>query len=129
MPDLAIEYRQISQLPTCIGNERIRISHDGRVWHSRNSMECEAGELWSDAWHSVGQLDAAALTRLRRQILDSGLLELVPQSVAATAEGGTREEMDVAIDDREYHFVVQNTEQPPFREIVSLLWGVMFSFG
>jgi hypothetical protein len=76
----------------------------------------------------VGQLDAAAMSRLRRQILDSGLLELASEHIATTAEGGAREEMDVTIDDREYHFVVQNVERPQFRKVVSLLWGVMVSF-
>ena len=38
---LTLEYRRIGRLPTCIGNERIRIAADGEVSHSRNTVECE----------------------------------------------------------------------------------------
>lgn len=124
---LAIEYRRIGLLASCIGNERIRIARDGSVSHSRNSIECEEGKPWSDSWHGLGRLGAAAMTQLAQQIVDSGVLELPPESIAETAEGGKREEMEVSLDEREYHFVVQNADPPAFRTVVTLLWGVMFS--
>lgn len=126
-PRLAIEYRRIGQLASCIGNERIRIARDGSVSHSRNFIECEEGKPWSESWHNVGRLDAAAMMQLAQRIVDSGVLELAPESIAEAAEGGKREEMDVTLDEREYHFVVQNADPPAFRTVVTLLWGVMFS--
>jgi hypothetical protein len=124
---LAIEYRRIGLLASCIGNERIRIARDGSIAHSRNSIECEKGQIWSDGWHRVGQLGAASMTQLAQQIVSSGVLELPPESITESAEGGRREEMDVCLDEREYHFVVQNADSPAFRTVVALLWGVVFS--
>ena len=124
---LAIEYRRIGLLASCIGNERIRIARDGSVSHSRNSIECEEGQRWSDGWRRVGQLGAAVMMQLAQQVVSSGVLELPPESIAETAEGGRREEMDVSLDEREYHFVVQNADPPAFRAVVALLWGVVLS--
>ena len=124
---LTIEYRGIRQLPTCIGNERIRITADGHVSHSRNTVECDDGAIWSADWRDVGRLDDTALARLRDQIAGSGLLKQPPELVDEVVEGGTREELDLAIDEREYHFVVQNTDAPAFRAVITLLWGILFS--
>jgi hypothetical protein len=121
-----LEYRRIGQLPTCIGNERIRIAGDGRVSYSRNTVECDEGTAWSAPWRDVGWLDDAALARLREQITGSGLLELPAESIDETAEGGRREEIDLTINERKYHFVVQNVEASPFRTVVKLLWGIIF---
>jgi hypothetical protein len=126
---LTVEYRRIGRLPTCIGNERIRIDGDGEVSHSRNTVECESDATWSAPWRPVGRLDAAALTRLTQQIIDTGILGLDPELIDETAEGGTREEMDIAIGERECRFVAENTDPPPFRAVVKLLWGVMFELG
>ena len=126
---MTIEYRRIGRLPTCIGNERIRIAADGEVSHSRNTVECEPDVTWSEPWRMVGRLDAAALARLTQQIIDTGILGLEPESIDEAAEGGTREEMEMAIDEREYRFVAENTDPPPFRAVVKLLWGVMFEVG
>jgi hypothetical protein len=126
---LTIEYRRIGLLPTCLGNERIRIASDRMVSHARNIVECENDERWSAPWRLVGRLDAAAVMRLTQQIIDTGILGIEPASIDETAEGGTREEMDIAIAEREYRFVVENTDPPPFRAVVKLLWGVMFELG
>jgi hypothetical protein len=123
---MTLEYRRLGRLPTCIGNERIRIAHNGEVSHSRNTVECESSAGWSAPWRTVGTLDAAAMTRLTQQIVDTGILELDPESIDETVEGGTREEMDLTIDEREIHFVAENTDPPSFRAVVKLLWGVMF---
>jgi hypothetical protein len=123
---MTLEYRRIRRLPTCVGNERIRITGDGRVAHSRNTVECEAGVLWSAPWRSVGSLDSAALERLSQQIITTGVLDLDSESIDETTEGGTREEMDIAIGGRDYHFVAENSDPPQFRAVVQLLWGVMF---
>ena len=124
--DLTIEYRRIGLLPTCLGNERIRIAGDGLVSHARNTVECDNGEKWSAPWRPVGTLEAAALTRLTQQVVDTGITGLEPESIDEAADGGTREEMDIVIQDREYHFVAQNTDPPPFRAVVKLLWGAIF---
>ena len=126
---MTIEYRRIGRLPTCIGNERIRLAADGEVSHSRNTVECEPGVTWSASWRPVGRLDAAALAHLTQQIVDTGILGLEPESIDETVQGGTREEMDIAIGEREQHFVSENTDPPPFRAVVKLLWGVMFELG
>ena len=126
---MTVEYRSIGRLPTCVGNERIRITGDGEVSHSRNTGECESDAIWSAPWRPVGRLEAAGLMRLTQQIIDTGILGVEPESIDETAEGGTREELDIAIDEREYHFVAENTDPPPFRAVVKLLWGVMFELG
>lgn len=123
---MTLEYRRLGRLPTCIGNERIRIAHNGEVSHSRNTVECESSAGWSAPWRTVGTLDAAAMTRLTQQIVDTGILELDPESIDEAVEGGKREEMDLTIDEREYHFVAENTDPPAFRAVVKLLWGVLF---
>jgi hypothetical protein len=125
---MSIEYRLISLLPTCVGNERIRIAADGRVSYSRNTVECDEGTAWSAPWRDVGWLDDAALLRLREQITGSGLLELPSESVDETARGGRREEIDLTIDERKYRFVVQHVEAPAFRMVAKLLWGIVFDF-
>ena len=129
MTAMTLEYRRIGRLPTCIGNERIRITSDGEVSHSRNTLECESDTAWSAPWRPVGRLDAAAVTRIRQQIIDTGILGVEPESIDESAEGGTREELDIELDDREYRFVAENTDPPPFRAVVKLLWGVMFELG
>jgi hypothetical protein len=123
---MELEYRSIGRLPTCVGNERIRIHGDGEVSHSRNTVECEAGSAWSAPWQSAGRMDAASMDRLSRQIVDSGLLGSSRQTIDETAQGGRREELDLSIDGCEYHFVAQNTDPPPFRAVVKLLWDVVF---
>ena len=78
---MTIEYRRIGRLPTCIGNERIRLAADGEVSHSRNTVECEPDATWSAPWRPVGRLDAAAVTRIRQQIVDTGILGVEPESI------------------------------------------------
>ena len=123
---MSIEYRLVSLLPTCLGNERIRIAGDGRVSYSRNTAECDEGTMWSAPWRDVGWLDDAALLRLREQITGTGLLELPSESIDEAAQGSRREEIDLTIDQRKYRFVVQNAEAPPFRTVVKLLWAMIF---
>ena len=129
MTGLTIEYRRIGRLPTCLGNERIRIGSDGLVSHARNTVECDNGERWSAPWRPVGTLEPAAMAGLTQQVVDTGILGLEPESIDETTEGGTREEMDIALDGREYRFVAENTDPRPFRAVVKLLWGVMFGLG
>jgi hypothetical protein len=126
---MTVEYRRIGRLPTCIGNERIRLAADGEVSYSRNTVECEPDATWSAPWRRIGRLDAAAVTQIGQQIIDTGILGTEPESIDETAEGGTREEIDIVLGEREYHFVAENTDPPPFRAAVKLLWGVMFGLG
>jgi len=92
-------------------------------------VECEADAAWSAPWRPVGRLETAALTRLTQQIIDTGIRWVEPESIDEAAEGGTREELDIAIAEGEYRFVAENTDPPPFRAVVKLLWGVMFELG
>ena len=122
-----MEYRRLGLQPTCRGNERIRVSADGRVWHSRNSRDCEPGVLWSDPWRPIGQLGEAALESLRRRVVDTGLLDAPSVSVDESAEGGSREEIDLSLDGRDHHIVVQNRRVPAVQRAVALLWDVKHS--
>ena len=70
-----------------------------------------------------------AMARLTRQIVDTAVLGLDRETIDETAQGGRREQLDLSIDGREHHFVAENTDPPPFRSVVKLLWGVMFSDG
>lgn len=124
---IGIEYRRTGRLPTCIGNERIRIGEDGQVFHSRNTVECDDGQTWSSDWTAVGRLDAAAMASLADDLRASGILGLAARSTDDTAEGGAREEIDLTIDGRKYHWVVQNAAAPAFRAVVARLWGVVHS--
>lgn len=125
MASFAIEYRKIGLLPTRLGNERIRITADGRVYHSRNTREGDKTELWTADWRAVGQLEAVAMLDLAREIAGSHVLSLPPESIDQTAEGGQREEMDVTLNDQTRRVVVQNTNPPAFRRAVTLLWGAV----
>jgi len=128
MSDVWVEYRKISQLPTCLGNERLCITSDGRLYHSRNVCECELGELWSDGWHEIGRLGAEVRDQLAQVIFRSGLLELDASCwVDENVEGGKREELDVTIGKRTYHFLVQDNGPPEFRYVVKFLWGILLS--
>ena len=116
-------------LATCLGNERIRTDVDGGLYYSRNSCECELGELWSDGWKQIGRLDSLALHKLLRAIRESGILDLPPTMVDNEVGGGNREELLLTIDTVTYRYVVQNSDAPPFRKVVRLLWGTFFEHG
>jgi hypothetical protein len=124
---LAVEYRRIGQLPTCLGNERIRIGVDGRVDHSRNTVECEPGVPWSTPWRSVGRLDEAAMAQLERQMVETGVFSLPAETRAESVEGGRREELDLTRDGGATRIALHNADNAAFRAAVQLLWGVMFS--
>ena len=124
MSQLVVEYRKIGLLPTCIGNERIRVA-GSRVSYARNTRECEPDERWSDEWRIIGELTADAAAALAAEIRDSGLLRSRPESIDDTAEGGKREEISLTIDDVTYEFVVQNTEHAEFRRAVRALYGAI----
>ena len=120
-----IEYQRIGLLPTCLGNERIRIMADGRIEHGVNSRECEAGELWSSGWQEAGRLDGTALVRLRAAISDSGVLALPPTMIDEDVDGGKHEELRISMDGADHCFVVQNCDPPALRAVVRLLWDAL----
>jgi hypothetical protein len=124
-----IEYQRIGLLPTCLGNERLRILADGRVDHSVNSRECEAGGRWSSNWQEAGRLDGTALARLLAAISDSGLLSLPPAMIDEDVDGGKREELRLHIDGADHCFVVQNCDPPALRAVVRLLWDALAAAG
>jgi hypothetical protein len=123
---LTLEYRRLRRLPTCIGNERIRITREGQLSHSRNVVECETGSDWSAPWRTVGTLDDRAMARLAQEIVDTGILELPLESSDESAEGGSREELDLSIHGRELHFVAENTAPPQLHAVTKLLWAAFF---
>jgi hypothetical protein len=120
-----IEYQRIGLLPTCVGNERIRILADGGIEHSVNIRECEPGELWSSGWQQKGRLDDAALARLRAAIRQSGLLALPRAMIDEDVDGGKREELRVSIDGADHCFIAQNCDPPALRAVVRLLWDAL----
>ena len=125
MADVVIEYQRIGLLPTCLGNERIRILADGGIEHGANSLECEAGERWSSDWQEAGRLDDAALARLLAAIRQSGLLALPPTMIDEDAEDGRREELRIHIDGADHCFAAQNCDPPALRAVVRLLWDAL----
>lgn len=129
MAESLIEYRKTGLLATCLGNERIRIGEDGGLYYSRNNQECELGELWSDGWKQIGRLDSLAVKKLVRAIRESGILALPPTMIDEDIEGGKREELLLTIDTVTYRYVVQNSDVPPFKNVVRLLWGTFFEHG
>lgn len=124
---VALEYRRIGRLPTCIGNERLRVSDDGRVFHARNTAECAKGQVWSAPWREIGRLDASALASLADDARASGILNEPAAAIDDTAEGGSREELDLTLDGKTFHWVVQNADAPAFRTVVTRLWSVFHS--
>ena len=118
-----IEYRKIGLLSTCIGNERIRVDTEGKLYHARNHHECTPGEFWSDEWKLVGELDNATLATLVKDIKESGVLSLPPATTDEVTEGGKREELFLMIDEVEQCYVVQNCDQPVLKTVIELLWG------
>ena len=120
---MTLEYRRIGRLPTCVGNERIRVTADGGVSHSRNTVECEseAEAQWSASWRTAGKLDAAAMARLTQQIIDTGVLGLEPESIVV-AEGGTRARDGLCDRRARVTRLVQNTDPQPFRGVSASWW-------
>lgn len=127
MHDVVIDYQCIGLLATCLGNERIRITADGRVEHRVNTQECEAGQLWSDDWREAGRLDADGMERLLHAIGHSGLLALPPTMIEEDVEGGRRDELRVRLDGVEHCFMAQNSEAPVLRAVVRLIRDALAS--
>jgi len=120
-----IEYRRIGLHPTCIGNERIRLEGDGRLYYAKNSRECAEGQRWSDEWRFVGRVGASALAAFLTSINESGVVNLPESTVDASAEGGKREELDVCIDGAVYRCSLENAEHPAFSDVVRRLRGLL----
>lgn len=122
-----IEYRLISLHPTCIGNERIRLEMDGRIYSSKNSRECDEGQLWSAAWQYQGRIDATALAAISELIASSGVIDLPETMVDSLAVDGKREELEVCIAGTVYCRALHNVEQPAFHLVVLHLRGVLMA--
>lgn len=120
-----IEYRLISLHPTCIGNERIRLEMDGRIYSAQNSRECEEGQLWNAAWQYRGKVDAHVLGDFIDLIVSSGLIDLPEIISDPLTEDGKREELEVCIAGTVYSRILHNVDQPAFRLIVRQLWGLL----
>lgn len=129
MSEPLLEYRKIGLLATCIGNERIRLDTDGSLSYASNSRECEPGERWSAAWRNLGKVERSAVEDFVRVIRESGLLQLPPVTIAATAEGGQRQELVVRVDGSVRCYAVQNVEQPVFDQVVQQLRGMVAGAG
>lgn len=121
MPAFTLEYRSIGLHPTCIGNERLRIGDDGALDYTRNTRECAKAEVWTNDWKRLGVLSATTLVRVEQALADSGLFALPETIIDEAAEGGTRQELDLRIGERECHLVVQNAPCPGFEAFVRLL--------
>lgn len=129
MAGLAIEYRRIGRLATCVGNERIRVTDAGEVYYSRNSGPCAPGRVWLDEWQPLGRLGPGAHSDLQRAVVESGILDSPAESIDESAEGGSREEIDLTLDGRERRYVVQNLESKAFRAVVAALWDARYRVG
>lgn len=122
-----IEYRRISLHPTCIGNERIRLETDGRIYHAKNSRECEEGQLWSAGWQYKGKVDANVLAAFIDLVASSSLIDLPEIMGDSSVEDGSREELAVSMAGVSYCRRLHNAEHPAFRLVVRQLRGVLMS--
>ena len=126
MPEYVIEYHKKNLLPTCLGNERIQIDANGKVFYSRNSRECDEDEVWSDPLTEVSQLNAAQLRKLMAEIKTSGVMKMPVQLIDDTAEGGMREELSIVIDDKKKYFTLQNSDHAGFKKAIRKLYACMY---
>lgn len=120
-----VEYRCISRHPTCIGNERIRLETDGRLYWSQNSRECDEGQLWSAEWQYQGRVGEEALQALMHRIRETAVLNVPEKSVNSETEGGKREELELYINGKIHRYRLENTTCPAFSAVVHHLYGLM----
>lgn len=125
MAPLLVEYRCISRHPTCIGNERIRLERDGRLYWAQNSRECDEGQLWSAEWQYQGRVGGLELQAFMRLIQETGVLNLPEHSVDPDTEGGKREELELQINGKIHRCRLENTTYPAYSAVVHHLYGLM----
>lgn len=120
-----IEYRRIGLHPTCIGNERIRLEADGRLYWAKNSRECDEGQLWSEPWHCRGRVGAESLAAMVRVIHDSGIAHLPALISDPDVEGGKREELALCLNGVSHDHILENAIHPAFAAVVRHLRGLL----
>lgn len=125
MENPLVEYSRIGLHPTCIGNERIRLEADGRLFYAKNTRECAEGQLWSDELHFQGRVGANALAALIDAVKSSGVINLPETMVDPSAEGGKREELELSIDGIMFSRILENIEHPAFSAVVRHLRGLL----
>ncbi len=110
-----IEYRQIMLGPTCMGNWRVKITTDGRVYSSRNTAHCKKGETWSSPWSPdpVTTLSSRKHRGLLASFEIDKLFALPPHITDPTkvTMGGYKEEIELTDGDRHHVVVAENVIQ------------------
>ncbi|HEX2569031.1 MAG TPA: hypothetical protein VH877_05675 [Polyangia bacterium] len=73
-----IEFRSISQFPTCRGNRRVKVEPDGKVYTAFNKADCPRGSDWSTPYPSepAQVLSQRELDRLIELVQTSGFWNL-----------------------------------------------------
>lgn len=109
---LRIEYRHIQAL-SAIGNRRVRIDPDGKVFSDVVTRDCPRGTHWSGPWpeQPIRVLSVGEMRRLRAAVDRSGFFAL-PERIEQAGHDGYRDELDVVIGDRR-HTVVVERHAPP----------------
>jgi hypothetical protein len=123
-PEFEVEYRQVSKLPTCVGNRRIKVNRDARVYAAVNTTECPRGEQWSAPYPAspARTLSDAERRHLLGLIQSSGFLELAPR-YPGDRDDGFREEIEVTVADRHQSVVVEQRDPPAFTRVRQALLG------
>jgi hypothetical protein len=117
-PFFEVEYRQISKLPTCLGNRRIKVDREARVYTATNATECPPGERWSTPYPDspTRTLSPAERKDLLNLIRESNFLDLAPR-YGNDRDDGYQEEIDVDLAGKRHSVIVEQIDQPAFAKV------------
>ncbi|MFH7319968.1 hypothetical protein ACHHRT_05055 [Desulfurivibrio sp. D14AmB] len=128
MPPLSIEYRRLGLLPTCLGNEALRVSGDGEIRHRKNHRECETDQLWSEPWRLIGRLEQEHLADLWQAV--AATESLAPLTALAEDEedeedGGYEELLIVEKESTRRYLMRDFARRPVLAEVARRLWDAL----
>jgi hypothetical protein len=118
-----LEYEMRTYHPTKQGNIRLRVDETGEVFGTKNRTEPIDGD-WADDWgvalRRINNPDATVVA-----LLEAGGFFDMPPEIAATRTDGVRETLRYNGTRGERTVVVDRSNAPAFRALVSsLLWGL-----
>lgn len=124
--DFFIEYRAVTRHPTCLGNQRVKIDAQGRVFQSRNDKECtEKGQRFSAPYPAqpARTLSAGELAGLARRGRRAGFFDLPAQITdpKKSTTGGQVQEIEVQDGGRRHQVSADNKTLPAFEEVRQLI--------
>lgn len=124
----SVEYRSVTRHPTCLGNHRVKVDAQGRVFQARNDKECtEKGQRWSAPYPAqpARTLSAGELAALAQRVRRAGFFELPAQITdpRKATTGGRVEEIEVQDGERRHQVSADNKSLPAFDEVRQLVLG------